>query len=505
LRSTRVCFECTPRAGVTIVEVLFAMFVVLFGLVGLVVLLPLAGRRASDSYVLTQSNAAMQNLATEMMASKDLQPTGERGWWYADDRSGPPVPPRYAVADSVGNMYQRIGVMLQSSRNYPASQRNSQALAREAWAHGFCIDPLFCADQFAEGWRYLAPPGYTHARKSVSQVLFRRTRMPFFDENAFLGGNFVTGAVDFIDTANLGLTTTSPQLFYLGGPVALEFPRLVRVSFPSGKFSTAAPIVPLAMPKPLALKLVSALGDLLQAEAIDDKSFGSLREFLGSAGGLIAATTDSRLTWMVTITPSEKTAIGIRPTEFDMSLVMMNRRDQSFDAVPLSYSGAETYPQDEKIAIATSTSPNNATEPFWLSGGSPSIIDLPQSSGTTLELKLWGAALTDPKIRNGDWVLLSRRIALNDSRVPSIAAYNGRLIHRHRWYRVIGVDNRETWPRVIRVAGDAWDYPEVSTQTAPVPTHAFNGSNLSHLQSALTTVTIVPSITMVYKKVITLE
>ena len=490
LRSMFAQSLALTRSGVTIVEVLFSMFVVLFGLVGLVVLLPLAGRRAADSYTLTQSNAAMQNIASELMSAKDLQPTPERGWWYSDDST---TALNYGVADSVGDMYLRIGTRLQAQRSYPANQVTSQALAREAWAYGFCIDPLFCADQCNEGWRYAT--AYTHQRGSASQILFRRTRMPFFDEFAFLDGNFATGAVDFASTASPPLSMTS-SLFYPGGMTfPVEYPRLVRVSFPSRRFSGT---IPLALSKPAALKLVSAMGDLIPADVQEDKSFGSLRGFQGDASGFISAPSDSRLTWMITITPSERTATGIRPTEFNMSFVMMNRRDQSFDAVPLSYSGAEGYPKDEKIAIATSTSVNNATQPFWVAASGVSLVDLPQSNGSTLELKLWGAQLTDPTVRVGDWVMLSRRITLNDAS----GSYNAKLIHRHRWYRVIGTDDRESWPRVIRVAGDAWDYPEANVATGP---HAFSPSIVGHLQSTLTTVTICPSVTMVYKKVVTLE
>ncbi len=51
---------------------------------------------------------------------------------------------------------------------------------RDGLAQGFCIDPLFCADQFREGWRY--SQAYEHDRAAPNQGVFRRSRMPFLDE-----------------------------------------------------------------------------------------------------------------------------------------------------------------------------------------------------------------------------------------------------------------------------------------------------------------------------------
>jgi hypothetical protein len=375
-------------------------------------------------------------------------------------------------------------------------------LTRESYAYGFCIDPLFCADQFSSGWRYGTP--YTSQRKSATQLLFRRSRMPFFDEHAFLVGNFLTGAVDFGDLDGVvppsatAYNSVAPPLF---PSTIVEFPRLVRVSFPSGAVVSGQP---LPLPTAMAEKIVAAMSDLTQVDPTEDKSFGSLRGFQSSVAGFLASPNSANITWMITITPSEQTSVGELPTQFDVSFVVMNRRDRTFDAVPFNVSGAERYADGERIALATSTSSNNATVPFWLSGGGVSIADLPISTGSTLEMKLWGAQLTDPTIRVGDWVMLSRKLSLGDFSGPN---FNPKLIHRHRWYRVIGVDTNETWPRVIRVAGDAWDYPEY-VSPLPIPAvrqHGFDGSNLSHLRSVLTTVTICPNVEMVYKRVISLE
>jgi hypothetical protein len=486
--------------GVTVIEVLFAMFVVLFGLIGIVTLLPMAGRQASDSYSMTQGGAMMENMTEQFRSIEGFAPSSERGWWMADDFTTSASAPKYQVANSLADVYTHIQSEIQKNRVILTplnSQDKIQALARESFAFGFCIDPLFCSDQFSSGWRYQA--SYTWLRKSTTQLLFRRTRFPFFDEDALIDGNFTTGAVDYLDLASgsaSSYSTISPVIF--PGHSNVEFPRLIRVSFPSNQVGAGGQALPI--PRPIAELLVASLGDVIQAIPEEDQGYGSLRGFLANGGGFVSSPGKSDMTWLITLTPSEQTAAGEMPNEFEMSLVVLRRRDRLFDAAPLSVTNGEKYPVDERIAYATSTSTNNATVPFWKSGASSfTLADLPSSTGGTMELKLWGAELTDPKIVPGTWVMLSRRIALGGDTSQTYA--NPKLIHRHRWFRVIGVDNRETWPRIVRVAGSDWDYPEANSSTVSV----FNGANPSHLLSAMTTVTVLPSVEAVYRSKVTLR
>jgi hypothetical protein len=81
--------------------------------------------------------------------------------------------------------------------------------------------------------------------------------------------------------------------------------------------------------------------------------------------------------------------------------------------------------------------------------------------------------LTDTLIPVGSWVMLSRRIVKGNFNTTAgyFATVDGyrdtKIIHRHRWYRVIGVDNATAWPRTVRLAGEPWDYPEMSAVMNP--------------------------------------
>ena len=66
------------RKAVTLVEVIFSIGVVLIGLLGLLSILPLAGKRAQDSISLSVAPVIANNVQAQLLANKFL----------ADDRLG---------------------------------------------------------------------------------------------------------------------------------------------------------------------------------------------------------------------------------------------------------------------------------------------------------------------------------------------------------------------------------------------------------------------------------
>jgi len=502
------------RSGVTVIEVLFAMFVVLFGLVALAGLLPLAGRQAGDSYAMTQGGAAMENAAAEFLSSEKFRPTAQRPWWFVNDSpttpsgtiytfSPPASNPPYGKADSMQdiiryNQERRFQEGTAGAMPPPATaQIQVETARRDGLAIGFCIDPLFCADQFFERGRYGATwgsyyPNFHYRGPANNQAAFRRSRMPFFDERTALGAT------------SFAQNTTANNY---------EFPKLMRVSFATGTNSGAIPplnTVPLNIQTAAAERFVSSGSDCLQADATDDKTFGALRSFFGSGGFPIQSTTSSRISWLATLTPSEQTDPGFVPNFYNLSFVVFNNRDRNFDAAPLAVTGSEKFPEGEKMCFATSSS-----------SMTPNITQCGQlpfsQQGGAMELQLWSDINTDTSVRVGDWVMLSRRIAEGNHFsgppggpfAPSDRSLY-KVTHRHRWYRVIGIDQLETWPRVIRVSGEPWDYPEISTaalagnSSAPVVSND-NMSVVTDLNFVATTATIFRNVVVVYRKVVSVE
>jgi hypothetical protein len=477
------------RRGVTVIEVLFALFVILVGLLGLAMMLPMATRQADDSYNLTHGVVSSQNTVERIRSSEFGNPSISQPWWVPDDYAQDPFTGNtnarfYRQATSFRDLYQywqvrelydRYGLVAGAG----ATPEQLVRAQREALSYGFCLDPLFCASEFEEGWIYAA--GYSHLRGSATQGVFRRTRFPFFDEQL----NLATGGNTFTTAA------------------ANNFPRLIRVSFSSGLKTVGGITMPLPMSRETAMQLVSSNSDVLQATAQKDKSFGALRGFQSDSDGLLSSTDDlGRISWMMTMVPSEEDEPGKLPTTYVQNTVIFSNRGTSFGAAPLAVTGDEKFSRAERVCFATANSLNNATSgPFYTAPQ-----DLPVTKSGTMSLKLWSDQLTVSSIRVNDWVLLSRRIVLNDlvdTNTGLLVEPNRyKVIQRHRWYRVTGVDGRETWPRTIRVAGETWDYPEAIDR---LNNNAVNFRSLSSFASAATTVTIVPHVVSVQRRVVRVE
>jgi hypothetical protein len=183
---------------------------------------------------------------------------------------------------------------------------------------------------------------------------------------------------------------------------------------------------------------------------------------------------------------------------------VFSNRDRTFDAAPLAVTGSETFARGEKMCFATSAA---STTPTITQCGQLAY----SQNGGAMEIKLWSDALTDTSIRIGDWVMLSRRMVQgNNFPTAPVDRSLYKVTHRHRWYRVIGVDSVDVWPRVIRVQGEPWDYPEISTTamqgnaSAPVVSNDIM-STVVDLNFVATTATIFRDVGMVYHKVVSTE
>ena len=115
----------TNRNGITLVEVIFAIGVALIGLVGLVSVLPIAGRRAQSAINLNEGAALANNVFDELRARGAL----ERAAWRvrADFDSS-------TTRARTRNMTLGMGATIDPGLAPADAIDNSLA---------FCIDPLF--------------------------------------------------------------------------------------------------------------------------------------------------------------------------------------------------------------------------------------------------------------------------------------------------------------------------------------------------------------------------
>ncbi len=293
----------------TVIEVLFAMFVVLFGLIGIATLLPMAGRQASDSYSMTHGGAAMQNANAEVVTMAAVAPNPERPWWFADDEyATAPIASLgfqfdyanerrwYRSADSMQQMLWFI-----KQRTLPATTPYSslqlEFARRNGRAQGFCIDPQFCGSEIAESWQY--PGAYEHDRHAANQGVFRRSRMPFFDEQTGLG------ATSFQTNANY------------------FFPKLMRVSFVGDSTGTrfTNPNEPLPLGPENAGVFVSSGGDLISQNCRGRSNVRSVAIFFRERRiRFFFVSRQSSNHLGATMTPTEEQSPYVDPVSYELSV-----------------------------------------------------------------------------------------------------------------------------------------------------------------------------------------
>ncbi len=480
-----------PR-GVTVVEVLFAMMVALVGLVGVLAIVPLASRQARDSYTLTQSTSTALSASAEMKATHAIQPTTEKPWCFDEDDSNaansPPAAsfdlPLYGTAaykpvTSIAKMYEGLFRKANERLTNGGTPVSPVVIYRQIVGQGFCFDPLYFASVNAYESGVARLPVYNKANQII-----HRTSFPFVSERFDLqatGGRFFSA----LNSAPAGLnpnanpaTTMSPHA------------RLLRVSSWSDTF--LAPVR-----NALAEQIVGGLGDLVQATIQEDDSFGAIREYQGVDNGLlIASAPKTDLTWLATLVPNESIS-DIPPTNFTLSIVVMSKRDRGFFLpADLTLAGVDELPEFERVAMCAAPDSAVVRTPGVMPTTYPptAASHLPFSNGGVMTIEMLGDDRASSKLRIGDSIMLSRTLRFNlpDTFAPQ---NNGpRFVYRHRWFRVIGLDDSETWPRLVTLQGPAWNYPELpATPTA------------AQLYEARTIATILPHVVAVYEIPISLS
>jgi hypothetical protein len=422
------------RAGLTMLEVIFAMVVILVGLVAVGLLIPLAGRQAADSYQITQGLAAGESAVAMVKASEIIQPSTGSPWCIRDDNAGFSY-----KTESLQRAYDLLGLSF-SPTNDPTIACVYQ---NRAIGYGFCLDPLFWGEQ----------------QPSINDPLpapFVRSQFPCLKE-------------DF-NPASIG--DPSPPAY--GGSV----PRLIRVSAWNPSSVQGAPFAQQAdgyLPRPAATRLATLEGgDLVQFSPDVNKALGPLRSVYTSPetvfpirgnpvapvlGDPVAPDTPS---WMMTLTPSISTPLlpqsvtiqnfiaGVPdsksnqpvriPSNYDLAIVVFSKRDVRDINKDMSAT-AQNLPNSERILRVSDIASEALT------------------SGT-FNLTLEGSPYINPRIKIGDWMMLSR---WTEEDLPPVSAPpSPPWIRRqiHRWYRVIGIVGEDAFPVSVRVVGTPWNWTE---------------------------------------------
>lgn len=371
----KFCFS-VERRGTTLLEVMFAIFVVVVGLAGIASLLPIAARNASDSNAHNIAQAVGQQWFNAFFAyhlndphSYSESQVGYNWMVYRDDASA-------------GFVEFDEGTLPTTS----GSTVTSQTLAR-MWAHqAVCIDPMFYSEREVVA--------HTSAGSAESGV-YRLSVFPYYED----GYNPLTDP-------------TAAQVAWS------DQPRMVRLSLASTSMVS----------RKLVEDMFASPDELSIAADQADRTIPPVRLF--GAGGA-KAIFNGQYSWMATITPSEPLpsvisglssqaeadALAATPPRSQLlSLVVMNRRDRFF-----------VEPGESLIPA------NGDDKPV----GERSVWVIPLSGnfvgGNGGRVRLVCDVNTDSNLHVGDWIMLGKHFAID--RFNTLRRYS-----YIRWYRIIGMN-----------------------------------------------------------------
>ncbi len=466
------------RTGVTLMECIFAIGVVLTGLVGLAALIPVASQNARDtmevdrSYSESTSASAVglvqsfRDLDTLVMYDKPVAnslgvgvvtiggkfyggylprttpgpfPTGSLQTVEAkiDQPTPGGTPPTLGKLETPGYIHMELGSGLSS---------------------GLCIDPFGMADLalMSDARSFVQTPNGASPFRApeTTDTAFDFSRFPYFSERyrVLTPPNIAVGTAP---NANVGLRTTpwpmSPRMYR----VTLKSPLYDSNPFANGmfRFQLIAPVA--------ARSIFGANSGLSSVEAADKefpRSYSSDTSLVNNR--LIDGARDaaSDYTWFATLVPSFNGGDSFR-----QSVVVVRKR---LPPTPRRV-GDPVALQKANYTIDDADDNPSAERLTWVDPAQA----IGFNGGSGGEITVYGSQAVSSKIDSNSWVMLSRQ---PHQLVAGSLSANGPAVHR--WYRVISVGEVErangfawaggtndVWARRLSLAGSDWAFQDEDT------------------------------------------
>lgn len=386
---TTNCRVTHRRAGTTLLEVMFAIFVVTVGLLGIASILPLAARNASDSN-----------------AHNNAQALGQR-WFQNFSAFGLNEPNAFTASR---NGYDWIWFNGGVPRGY---QRNSTGgLTTSAWINqSICIDPMFFTEREV---RRLNGGGVSPF------VTYQTGVFPYYVSN--------------YDPTTNSLADTPPFLERMQ-------PRMLR--------TTLGRVLPPSLLNParidvLSRKLVedifASTDDIAASADETDKTIPAFRVWAEAAPGqtnplITKGLVTGQYSWLATLAPIEpirNAALASLPRDYLLSLVVMNRRDRQFD--PGSAGG--TRPLGERLVQVQ-----------------PLTDRFQNGTGGRIRVSGHWQDPSSDRLHVGDWIMLSTNVPDARIPGELFAVFRWyRIIGLSQETQLTGTENT-TWSRDVVLEG----------------------------------------------------
>lgn len=499
----------SERTGLTVVEVLFSLSIILVGLIGIAAMVPFAARQANDSYSTVQSVVAGDSAAAMAESQAVFKPTFEKPWQVIDDELSTIGDSNRTYFYSFTDLYNNNGrkgnpPVSNPKYQYDLLSKNldllnfdalgsTQAMEDAAWlavnrtlGTSFYMDPSFWGSQDISGQTLASKV----LKNNADWLPFRRSRFPYYADG--FGPNTPRALrVTLHDANHVGIN---------GG----------------------------WMKQPISRSTVSPGGDIVSIKPDNSQGFAMRRQMLLTPDPMDSTNFDTMLPiqstvapsaplWSALITPAESTpileksklpsrttyptttayaaamrnyVIPISVEAYDLAIVVQKKRLLREIYQPLAQTPATV--EGERIFGAT-----------W-----DTTTDEPSQSGTFEITLIQPPAITVPmeaRLKAGDWLMLSRNVLhfyRNAANVPAAVV----MRQKHKWYRVVSAPNSDTFPLSVRVSGGAWTWTTDEIQSAAragLPLSSVGDATTSYYQE--TSATLVPNVVHVFERTMTVS
>lgn len=498
------------RRGLTVVEVLFALSIILVGLIGIAAMVPFAARQANESYATVQSVVAGDSAVAMAESQAIFKPTFEKPWQVIDDE-----------LSMIGDSDETYFYSFQELYNNNGRKGNPPRLVSGV------ANPKYQYDLLSKNLDLLAFDGLgsTQLMEEAAFLAVNRTLgTSFYLDPSFWGAQDFGGKVMQNDANWLPFRRTRFPYYADGfGP---NTPRALRVTLhDANHVGTNGGW----MKQPISRSTVTPGGDIVSIKPDNSQGFSMRRQMLLTTDP--ADTTNNMNTtlpiqstliptapmWSALITPAESTpileksklpsrtvyattaayqaamrnyVIPIAVEAYDLAIVVQKKRLLREIYQPLAQTPSTV--EGERIFGAT-----------W-----DITTDEPSQSGTFEITLTQPPAITDAmeaKLKAGDWLMLSRYVVhfyRNPANVPTSAV----LRQKHKWYRVVSAPTSDVFPLSVRVSGGAWTWTTDEIQSAARVGQALSSvgdSSTPYYQQ--TSATLIPNVVHVFERTMTVS
>ncbi len=449
-------------------EVIFAIGVILVGLVGLTALIPLAANNARDTLELDRSISE----STSAAASGLVQSFNDLGTLVIFDKPASGSPLRttsgYNYVPTNGMQTVQWKVTTQSNLHPPISATPPPTIVFEkletpGYGHmasgsglsaGICIDPLGMPELNLAN-DFVSSPTSSNPFTAVAagDSAFDYSRFPYYGERY----NVLAPPNEQIGTVGSPVPATPTT------PVWPMSPRMWRATLKSPLYAAGSPLRRQQLIPALALRGIfrgsGGLSPFSSADKEDPRSVLMSRTNVTDSGGTVSFVDASRdastdYTWFATLAPP-----FLGGNSFRQSIVVVRQRQAP---VPQRRNDPLALRKDNYTIDDVDENPTaerltwiNPVETFGFNGGAGG------------DVRIYGSQSISDDIKAGEWVMLSRQPhVLTPAIVPTGPAV-------HRWYRVLRADDAEyvsgyawpggthdVWRRWVTLAGPDWAFQD---------------------------------------------